>query len=74
MKVLILVIAHSRSALAKIEDEEVPAGAQFDLKVFPRTCDETFHNVVPPQIGDTRAGRLRRDVRRYLMWKRCRKA
>jgi hypothetical protein len=72
MKVLILMIAHSRSAPAKIEDEEVSAGAQFDLEVFPRTCDEALNNVVLPQIGDTRAGWLRRDVRRCLVWKRCR--
>src|SRR5262252_10795291 len=66
-KALILVIAHPRSALAKVEDKEVPARAQFDLEVFPRTCDEAFNNVVLPQVCDPRARRLRRDVRRCLV-------
>jgi len=57
------MIAYSRSALAEVEDKKVPARAKFDFKVFPRTNDEALNNIVLPQVRDTRAGRLRRDVR-----------
>src|SRR2546428_5719750 len=62
-KAWVLMITHPRRAVAEVEDEQVAAGAEFDLKVFPRTDEEALNHIVLPQVRDTRAGRLRRDVR-----------